>query len=441
MTEAHPVDHTSLEVSGQQHLEADTTQKQSKGSHAWLQASGAFLVYVATWGLLSAYGTYQSYYETTILVNYSTSQIAWIGTVEGVLLIFCGVVSGPIYDHGYVCELLISGAFLTVLGVMMLSLSTEYYQIMLSQGWCVGIGSGVLYVPCISLVASTFDPKWRALAVCFATSGTAVGGIIYPIVLEQLIPTVGFAWATRILGLVTLVELIVALSIIVPFSGTKQTRWWKGSATSVPSARAVTPRPLFDTTSFQEPAFVVFCIALFFMWVSYWVPFFLIPTFAQFALGASASWAFYLLVITNAATIPGRFFAVLVIPYLGVAGGMFTFSVASAILLFSWAGVKSMPGFEVWIVVLGVIMTPLAVFYPAIVPQLCPRPDLLGTRMGISSAAAALGIILGAPLSSALVDIEKAEFWKMQVFVGSSMTMGAGLMAFVWCKVRTEEPK
>ena len=107
-------------------------QAAGEGLGAWLQALGACLVYTATWGLLSAYGSYQSYYESTLLVSAPSDIIAWVETVEGVLVIMGGVISGPIYDQGYIRELLLVGTFLTVLGVMMLSLSTESYQVMLA---------------------------------------------------------------------------------------------------------------------------------------------------------------------------------------------------------------------------------------------------------------------------------------------------------------------
>ena len=82
-------------------------------------------------------------------------------------------MTGSIFDRGYIRELLITGTIVTVLGVMMLSLASEYYQVLLAQGVCVGIGSAMLYVPSISLVASRLERR-RALAVFVATSGTAV---------------------------------------------------------------------------------------------------------------------------------------------------------------------------------------------------------------------------------------------------------------------------
>ena len=61
-----------------------------------------------------------------------------------------------------------------IFGIMMLSLSTTYYQVLLSQGICMGVGSGILYVPSLALIASSFTTK-RALAVTFVTAGSSVG--------------------------------------------------------------------------------------------------------------------------------------------------------------------------------------------------------------------------------------------------------------------------
>jgi hypothetical protein len=40
-----------------------------------------------------------------------------------------GIVSGPLVDAGYIRSLTIIGSFLTVFGLMMASLATEYYQV------------------------------------------------------------------------------------------------------------------------------------------------------------------------------------------------------------------------------------------------------------------------------------------------------------------------
>ena len=179
---------------------------------------------------------------------------------------------------------------------------------------------------------------------------------------------------------------------------------------------------------------MAFCLALFLMWIAYWVPFFLLPTFAQFKADASSNLAFYVLVICNASTIPGRYLAVPLSNQFGPARTMCGFALASSILLFGWTGVKSVAATIVWAVLVALSMGPLAVVYPIIVPQLSPDKDLVGTRMGISSAAAALGTLVGFPVTSTLNDIASGTFWKSQVFVGCCMLGGALLMVYVHYK-------
>jgi hypothetical protein len=61
-----------------------------------------------------------------------------------------GLLSGPLYDMGYVRTLLAGGSFLIVLGQMMLSLCTTFWQALLAQGLCIGIGAGALFVPAVA---------------------------------------------------------------------------------------------------------------------------------------------------------------------------------------------------------------------------------------------------------------------------------------------------
>lgn len=127
-------------------------------------------------GFTLSYGAFQAYYKSDLLSSASPSAISWIGTVQGWLLIFFGVLSGPLFDLGYFRVMLIVGNFLVVFGIMMLSLSTKYWQVFLSQGMCMGLGAGLLYIPSLALVGIWFDKK-RAIALGIVMSGIAVGRI------------------------------------------------------------------------------------------------------------------------------------------------------------------------------------------------------------------------------------------------------------------------
>lgn len=91
------------------------------------------------------------------------------------LLISTGVCSGPFFDRGYGRSMICVGCVAVVFGMMVLSLSQEYYQVMLSHGICVGVGSGFVYVPLLALVNSSFVGMRRAIANGIVASGGSAG--------------------------------------------------------------------------------------------------------------------------------------------------------------------------------------------------------------------------------------------------------------------------
>ena len=85
-----------------------------------------------------------------------------------------GALTGPVYDAGYFRELLIGGSFLVVLGQMMLSLCREYWQVLLAQAFCIGAGTGALFVPSVAILSTYFTTK-IASATGLAASGSSLG--------------------------------------------------------------------------------------------------------------------------------------------------------------------------------------------------------------------------------------------------------------------------
>jgi MFS family permease len=58
--------------------------------------------------------------------------------------------------------------------MVLTNLSTQYWELMLSQGVLVGIGNGCLFIPSFA-VLPTYFKKRRAVAVGIAQSGSALG--------------------------------------------------------------------------------------------------------------------------------------------------------------------------------------------------------------------------------------------------------------------------
>ncbi|KAL4971732.1 major facilitator superfamily domain-containing protein [Aspergillus desertorum] len=227
-------------------------------------------------GLAFAFGSFQSFYVLDFLPSTSTSAISWTGTIQSWLLIIGGLISGPLFDLGYYTHLISIGSFLSVFGIMMLSLATEYYQILLSQGICTGLGFGLLYIPSLTIVSRSFVRK-RALALGIATAGAPAGGVIYTLIFEQLLPRVGFAWTVRTIGSVML-GLFVAAGAMISFTADAA----KSTPAQVPATRA-RKRQLFDTAALKDSPFWSYTLANFFLYLGYMSPATTLVRFVLFA--------------------------------------------------------------------------------------------------------------------------------------------------------------
>ncbi|RAH69942.1 uncharacterized protein BO66DRAFT_438646 [Aspergillus aculeatinus CBS 121060] len=157
----------------------------------------------SAWELMNAFGVFQTFYELDLLASKSSSDISWIGSTQAFLMFIVSAIVGPIVDAGYVRSLLVLGALLTVLGICMTSLCTAYWQVFLAQALTMGLGFGCLYVPAPTIVSQYFYAR-TALAMGASSAGTAIGGVIYPIIFTRLQPRIGFGWTTRVLALIVL---------------------------------------------------------------------------------------------------------------------------------------------------------------------------------------------------------------------------------------------
>lgn len=162
------------------------------GILAWTQCFCAWLVIMNTWGFVNSFGAFQTYY-TVILPNVPPSTISWIGSVQAFLMFFLGAFSGRALDAGYFVPTVIVGIIFQLVGIFTLSFATKYWHLFLTQGVLTGIGGGIFFCPVMGLL-STYFLKRRGLALGIATSGNSVGGIVYPVIVRQLLPKIGFGW-------------------------------------------------------------------------------------------------------------------------------------------------------------------------------------------------------------------------------------------------------
>jgi MFS family permease len=354
---------------------------------------------------------YQSYYEIDLLRFHSASEISWIGTVQGFILVVFSVISGPIFDRGYFRALIIVGSFLVVIGMLLTSFASEYWQLLLTQGLCVGFGAGCLFLPSLSIVATGFT-KNRALAIGLVGAGGSVGSVIYPIVFSHLQPKIGFGWATRVITCINLFTLSISILIM---------------KARPPLAKK--PRALIDLSAFRSPVFIIFSAGLFLTLLGLYIPFFYVIIYAEQILSIDENLSFYVLVILNAASLFGRIIPGLLADNLGALNVTIAFTLASSILTYAWIVIRDLSGLIVFCILYGFSSGAVISLPATVVAGFAPDFQLIGTWMGMSYSFAGLGLLIGNPIDGAILNIPGKNFIGGLVFSASAIL--AGGLSFV----------
>lgn len=397
-------------------LTASSQPPPDGGLVAWLQVLGSFLINFNNFGLANSFGVFQTYYETTLLRQRSSSSISWIGTLQLSFILIIGVVSGPLFDQGYFYPILIASSVMLVFALMMLSLATQYYQVMLTWGVLGGICTGLLYIPSVAMIPLYFTSH-RGLALGCATAGGSFGGVIYPIVVRRLLNTGGFGWACRTMGFIAFFTLSIAAIIIKP----------SVQAVKKPS------RQLFEKSIIKDRAFTTFVLASFFMWLGFLVPYILTPTFGFVGLDhpVPEDLAYYMLAVPNAAQALGRIIpAAMVDQKLLSAESILLFnSVVAGTLALCWIAVHNLGGFAAFLVLYGFFSGAVTTLPAFIIPYLSPSLTVVGTRMGVVYGAAGFGALIGTPIALE-IDTHGRPFLGAQLWNGLTILFASCLCVY-----------
>ena len=89
-------------------------------------------------------------------------------------MLLTSIVTGPLFDLGYMHCLVNIDTSAIVFGMMMTSICHEYWQFFLAQGVMVGIGNGLQFLPSIAIVPQYFSRN-KALASGVVAAGSCIG--------------------------------------------------------------------------------------------------------------------------------------------------------------------------------------------------------------------------------------------------------------------------
>ncbi|OAX33541.1 MFS general substrate transporter [Rhizopogon vinicolor AM-OR11-026] len=392
------------------------------GLKAWTTAFGVFLVQFCGFGYTTSFGVYEDFYNEHYLTNETSSAISWIGSFNTFLVTSACLISGPLYDRGYFYHVIITGAILQSFSLFMLSLAkpNQYYQIFLAQGVCLGIASGLMNIPSIVVISQHFRRK-RTLVMAFVVTGSSLGAIIHPIMLNNLLNSpVGFANGVRISAAMVSGLLLIACLCM---------RTRLDPPTTPVNYIAASKKCIHDV-----PLMFMIAGGLLFQ-VGYFYPLFFFQL-DSVKHGISITFSFYSLVILNASSCVGRVTSGYIAAYTGAPNLIVIATFSCGVIILGMIGLNSL----VSVVVFGVFYGYFAGLYIAMLAPLAATltPDIseLGGRMGIVAFISGFGSLIGTPIAGALLT-SNYIWWMPTLFAGVIALVGSmtyGIMRFMFIR-------
>ncbi|UNI19036.1 hypothetical protein JDV02_005256 [Purpureocillium takamizusanense] len=357
------------------------------GTRAWLVVLGAWCVSFCSYGWINSVGIFQEYYEAGPLREYTASQIAWIPALQFFLMSALGPIIGSIFDRHGPQPLLMVGSLLHVVGLMMASISSRYYQFMLSQGVCSALGVAAIFLSTIGCVSGWFDRR-RGLAFGVLATGSSVGGVVLPIMLSRLISSAGYAWAMRIgafliAALLSVANVFIRLRQGIPKRGQLNTR--------------LMAKP------FRELPFVLLLVGLSLVPFGHYTPISFLPT-AAIRAGLAKPMANNLVAFFNGSSLVGRLVSGFTGDRLGRFNVFIVMSYVGGVLVLAlWIPGVGMGSTIAFAVLFGLFSGAYIALLLALVGHECPL-DEIGYRNGITNLGASIGGLAAAPIAGAILE-------------------------------------
>jgi MFS family permease len=298
-----------------------------------------------------------------------------------------------------------------VFGLMMASLGTEYYQILLAQGICSPIGISCLFTPATYCTLTWFHRR-RGLVMGIISAGSSLGGVIFPIMIDHLITDVGFAWAIRIAAF-----LILAMLIFGNLTVRSRIRPYPKGLQLVDYVK-----PL------RERVYLLTSIGSFLFYLGMFLPIDYIQVQAT-AYGMGLDLGNYLIPILNAASLFGRIFPGWLGDRMGTYNVQIVMSIFSGTLALAlWIPAKGNAAMIVFAALYGFGSGAFVSLLPAMIAQISDMKEI-GTRTGVELAIMSVAALVSNPIGGALIRYDPVDFTHLQIFCGVVLLGGAFFFA------------
>jgi MFS family permease len=302
----------------------------------------------------------------------------------------------------------------------------SFWETMLAQGIGCGIGVGLLFLPAISILSQYFFRR-RALAIGIAVTGSSIGGICLPIMLNNLIQSHGFEKAVQYTGYIMLASLVLACALMHPRLGPNKHH--------VDKPR---PKQLFKSQPYTLVVIGLFLVALglyfpiFYLQVSSTGPIHrrcsptpLSQVFAE-EHGIQSNIVFYTLPILNAASVFGRISPNFLADHFGSLNLLTIMCAGAGVICFAVLGAGSAGGLIVVAILYGFFSGAYASLMTPAIISTSKGVHEVGIRLGFGFLIISFAALTGTPMTGALLD----RYGFVAPVVWSGVTVLTGTLCF-----------
>jgi MCP family monocarboxylic acid transporter-like MFS transporter 10 len=156
----------------------------------------------------------------------------------------------------------------------------QFWLVFMTQGLLVGLSISFGVQPALTVVGQHFKER-RALAMGLVSTGSAFGGIGFPLMFGQLLPRVGFAVSLRLAALKVVCVKERKKKSTSPLSKVRKTDIHSvcyvialcvctGKPSKKPGCKDCTCR--IDFSGFLDPRYAVLCVGTWFAILGLWLP-------------------------------------------------------------------------------------------------------------------------------------------------------------------------
>ncbi|KAK8041422.1 hypothetical protein PG994_014429 [Apiospora phragmitis] len=209
------------------------------GGYGWICVAAQFLINGFTWGVAAVRPPYHHrflFFSIRTETSISKDKISFVltppltaassPTVEARPLDYAfiggfnftfALLVAPLATflarrHGVRAPMFV-GVVLLPVGFLAASFAQRVWHLYLTQGLCVGLGIGLVYIPATTVVPQWFAAK-RSLANGICAAGSGIGGLIVCFATQALLDRVGYAWSLRITAAAVLVVNLAATLLV-----------------------------------------------------------------------------------------------------------------------------------------------------------------------------------------------------------------------------------